>query len=98
MMQVTRVASSTLFTVAYDARRGVLQLEFHDRTVYQYLGVPTELYETLLQSPSKGKYFNRAIRGQFPCAPVPDAQNRQQEQERREHGTLKDQDQLVPLS
>ena len=61
----TVVESSTLAGVAYDADRTILQLEFCDRTVYQYFGVPAAVYEALLLAPSKGAYFNRMIRGRF---------------------------------
>jgi hypothetical protein len=68
-MKPTAVESTTLAAVAYDADRELLQLEFRDRTVYQYFEVPVDVYKALLRAPSKGYYFNRAIRGQFAYAP-----------------------------
>ena len=65
-MQLTPVESTTLASVAYDAHGKLLQLEFRNRAIYQYSGVPAEVHEALLRAPSKGRYFNRAIRGQFP--------------------------------
>jgi hypothetical protein len=70
-MQTTPVASTTLARIAYDPSRQLLHLEFRDRTVYQYLGVPADLHQALLHSRSKGQYFNRAIRGHFPYASAP---------------------------
>lgn len=71
-MQAAAVESTTLVSVAYDAGRELLQLEFRNGTIYQYLGVPAEVHEALLRAPSKGQYFNRAIRGQFPyIGPAP---------------------------
>lgn len=70
-MHITRVASTTLARIAYDASRQLLHLEFRDRTVYQYLGVSADLHQALLHSPSKGQYFNRTIRGHFPYASAP---------------------------
>ena len=67
-MNATNVESTTLARVAYDAGHQLLQLEFRDRAVYQYFGVPAEVYEALLCAPSKGGYFNRFIRGQFAYA------------------------------
>ena len=67
-MQAAAVASTALVAVAYDARRELLQLEFRNRSVYQYFGVPVEVHQALLGAPSKGEYFNRAIRGRFPYA------------------------------
>ena len=67
-MNVTAVESTTLSMVAYDAARELLQLEFHSRAIYQYFGVPAAVHTALLRAPSKGSYFNRVIRGRFPCS------------------------------
>ncbi|MBI3208265.1 MAG: KTSC domain-containing protein [Candidatus Solibacter usitatus] len=64
-MKPVVVESNTLTAVAYDADRGLLQLEFRDQTVYQYFEVPADVHESLLRAPSKGSYFNRAIRNCF---------------------------------
>jgi hypothetical protein len=71
-MRVATVESTTLATVAYDETRELLQLEFCSLAVYQYFGVPREVHEALLDAPSKGRYFNWAIRGRFPYRPIPD--------------------------
>lgn len=65
-MRVTKVESTTLATVAYDEARGLLQLEFCSRAMYQYFGVPAAVHEGLLAASSKGGYFNRFIRGRYP--------------------------------
>ena len=65
-MRVTTVESATLATVGYDEAQELLQLEFGSRAVYLYLGVPAAVYEGLLGAPSKGRYFNGAIRGRYP--------------------------------
>jgi KTSC domain len=62
------VDSSFLAALAYDNERSVLQVEFLDRTVYQYLAVPRNAYEELCQAQSKGVHFNRHIRNQFASA------------------------------
>ena len=59
------VQSTTLVAMAYDVDQQMLQLEFRDRSVYRYFGVPANLYQDLLDAPSKGKYFNRFIRERF---------------------------------
>jgi hypothetical protein len=64
-MKPVPVQSTTLTTVAYDADRELLQLEFRDQTVYRYFDVPAHLHENLLRASSKGSYFNALIRGQF---------------------------------
>lgn len=69
-MKPTVVESITLATVAYDADRELLQIEFRDRTIYRYFNVPGDVHESLRRSPSKGSYFNRIIRGQFTYARI----------------------------
>jgi hypothetical protein len=64
-MKPIAVESTSLATVAYDAECKLLQIEFHNRAIYQYFSVPAEVHAALLRAPSKGGYFNRAIRGQF---------------------------------
>jgi KTSC domain len=71
-MRVATVESSTLATVAYDEARELLRLEFCNRAVYQYFGVPAAVHQALLGAPSKGKYFNHTIRGRFPYRLIPD--------------------------
>jgi hypothetical protein len=65
-MNVTAVDSTTLAMVAYDDARELLRLEFRSRAIYQYFGVPAAVHAALLRAPSKGRYFNRVIRGRFP--------------------------------
>jgi hypothetical protein len=60
------IESTTLASVAYDETRKLLQLEFCSQAVYIYLGVPAAVHQALLSAPSKGRYFNQAIRGRFP--------------------------------
>ena len=73
-MNEIMVESSTLRALAYDAGRGILQLEFRTRAIYHYYGVPAAVYDSLLGTPSKGSYFNRVIRGRFPYALCASAQ------------------------
>ncbi len=65
-MNINSVESATLVAVGYDETREILQLEFRSRAVYRYFGVPVSVYAALVAVPSKGRYFNGAIRGQFP--------------------------------
>ena len=67
-MNAIAVESTTLATVAYDPAQQLLQLEFRDRTIYHYCGVPADVHDALLRAPSKGTYFNRVIRPQFAYA------------------------------
>jgi hypothetical protein len=69
-MKLTVVESTSLATVAYDADRELLQIEFRDRTIYRYRRVPADVHAGLLHATSKGSYFNRVIRGQFVFARI----------------------------
>ena len=73
-MNVIAVESSTLATIAYDGTRELLQLEFNSRALYQYFGVPLTVHEALLRAPSKGSYFNQAIRGKFAYSRISNGQ------------------------
>lgn len=59
------ISSSSLASVAYDATRAILQVEFCDRSIYQYLHVPEKTHHDLMRAESKGAYFNRHIRDHF---------------------------------
>jgi len=65
-MNVATVESTALATVAYDELQQLLQLEFCSRAIYLYWGVPAIVHQSLLSAPSKGRYFQQAIRGRFP--------------------------------
>jgi hypothetical protein len=73
-MNVMAVESATLVALAYDEVGQVLRLEFRSRTIYQYFGVPAAVHQALLMAPSKGIYFNRFIRANFPYCLVSNAQ------------------------
>lgn len=64
-MRITAVASIMIVTVAYDEAVELLQVEFRNRAVYHYFGVPVAVHDALLGARSKGSYFNRVIRGAF---------------------------------
>ena len=64
------VESTTLATVEYDEVRELLQLEFCGGAVYLYFSVPPTVYQALLSASSKGRYFNRVIRGRFRYRPI----------------------------
>jgi len=64
-MNPVAVVSTMLLTVAYDPDCEQLELEFCDHAVYRYFNVPATIHQGLMDAPSKGGYFNRAIRGRF---------------------------------
>ena len=62
-MEKQEVESSVIHAVGHTR---VLEIEFESGRVYQYFDVPQDIYDSMLQSDSKGRYFNQHIRGKFP--------------------------------
>ena len=60
------VQSSNLRSVGYDPKTRVLEIEFHSGGIYGYSNVPENIHSTLINAPSKGKYFARYIKDKFP--------------------------------
>ena len=60
------VESSAISSVGYDARSGMLEVEFSSGAVYDYFEVPRAVYEGLLKASSKGRFVSRRIRDRFP--------------------------------
>ena len=54
--------STNLKSVGYDLNISVLEVEFHDKRVYQYLRVPLIEYQNLMAAFSKGSYFAQRIK------------------------------------
>ncbi len=60
--------SSLLRAVRYHDQASHLEAEFCDGSVYRYLQVPADTFESLLEAESKGVYFNHQIRKRFQSA------------------------------
>jgi len=65
MTCVRVVLDSSVLKQASYASDETLELEF-PTGVYRYFGVPCTVFENLMLAPSKGAYFNRNIRDNFP--------------------------------
>ncbi|MFB2935488.1 KTSC domain-containing protein [Aerosakkonemataceae cyanobacterium BLCC-F154] len=63
MLPVTSTMASAM---GYDKQRKVLQIEFSSGSVYQYDDVEKETWERFLNSDSKGKFYNKEIKGHYP--------------------------------
>jgi hypothetical protein len=59
------VESACITSVAFDSETRVLQLEFTNGLVYEYLDVSAAVCSDLLSAPSKGAFVTRFIRGRF---------------------------------
>lgn len=60
------VSSSNIVSIGYDAGSFTLEVEFNNMSVYQYQGVPSEVYEGLMAAPSKGTFLHQLIKDQYP--------------------------------
>lgn len=64
-MERTPVESSLIASVAYDARRMILDIWFTTGRRYRYFEVEPEVVEALMNAPSKGRFFNDEIRDAY---------------------------------
>ena len=58
------VSSSNLRSVGYE--NNTLEIEFHSGGIYQYYGVPSDTYYSLISAGSVGKYFHDFIKPFYP--------------------------------
>jgi len=63
-MDREHVESSMIRSVGYDPAEAVLEVEFAKGKVYQYAGVPAEVYASLLGADSIGKAFSSLVKSQ----------------------------------
>lgn len=72
-MERSRVDSSSIASVGYDAGTFTLEVEFHNGRVYRYSHVPAAAYRLLMQASSLGSFMNKFIRPRFTATRVDDA-------------------------
>ena len=60
----TPVESSNILSVGYDETTSSLYVNYPSGT-YKYDNVDKSVYESLLTSPSKGRFMNENIKGQY---------------------------------
>lgn len=65
MENMTGIDSSNIYRVSYDEAETLLEVEFHNGGIYQYLDVPNYIWEEFKQADSKGKYLNSSIKGMY---------------------------------
>lgn len=57
--------SSTIKSLAYNAKKKVLYVEFKSEALYEYSKVPMDEYINLTKATSVGQYFNAHIKDEF---------------------------------
>jgi len=64
-MKRQAVRSSAIRSIGYDPRERILEVEFTDDTIYEFLPVPAELVRALFAAESKGTFFDERIRNSY---------------------------------
>lgn len=59
------VLSTEIEWIGYEEKKSMLQVEFIAGGVYQYEGVPEDVYLDFLNSPSHGQFFETNIKGRY---------------------------------
>jgi hypothetical protein len=59
------VGSEALTEIAYDDEQSTLMVTFKNGRTYAYSGVPTQVYNELMQAPSKGHFIAERIKPLF---------------------------------
>lgn len=63
--EMTPALSSNVIEFGYDPEARELYVRFKGGALYQYQGVPQDIYDGLMNSDSKGVFVNMAIKGYF---------------------------------
>ena len=58
--------SSNLKSVGFEKPSKSLEIEFKSEGLYQFSGINPNTHRFLMAAPSKGKFFHKNIRGQYP--------------------------------
>ncbi len=64
-MERQRVRSSNIRSAGYDPDAEIMEVEFENGSVYQYLSVPADVYDRFLQASSKGEFLNTHVKSRF---------------------------------
>ena len=50
-----------MLSIGYDEKRLILEVEFHNGTVYQYLSVPKNIHTSMMHHESKGRFLSSTV-------------------------------------
>jgi len=65
MPEMLYVDSSNVEAIGYDDATQELHVRFVSGTSYIYRDVPRQLFDDLMQAPSKGSFLNRQLKGVY---------------------------------
>ena len=69
-MQRVEVDSKNIDSVLYNPEEQTLEVRFAKGGEYRYAGVDRDIYQTFLESPSKGSYLHKVIKQSCPCEKI----------------------------
>lgn len=65
------VRSTNISSAEYDKKKNIMTVQFlNNGAVYEYSGVPEEVYLALLNAPSAGGFLNAYVKGTYPYVRV----------------------------
>ena len=82
-MELQKVKSTNIAGIGYDKASRTLRVLFLEGSAYDYFNVPASLYRSLMESESKGSFFQQYVVGKFKYAKV----NPNLREEGQHHGT-----------
>lgn len=59
-------ASTKLKSAGYSSEFEILEVEFHNGSIYQFYDVPEIIYTRMMKEKSKSEYFGAHIRNTYP--------------------------------
>ena len=69
-MRMTRIDSSAIARVGYDAAKHILRLEYRSGRIYDYFDVPPKKHKDLLSAESPGEFVNLEIKPNYDYSEV----------------------------
>lgn len=70
IMQRNEVVSSNIKSIGYDLQAMILEIEFKNGHVYQYSGVPGNIYQALMNAQSHGTYLHQFVMNRYPYVKI----------------------------
>jgi len=67
---IIRVESSNVYGISYDLHSQTLFVQFNAKgggpgSIYRYIAVPPEVYQRFMDSPTKGGFFAKNVKGVY---------------------------------
>lgn len=64
-MQRQQVKSSNIASIGYDQSLFILEIEFLNGEIYQYINVPDNIFQGIMSASSHGTYLNQYIKDRY---------------------------------